>query len=99
MKRSPSCAACRAAVDAFKADLGSHLKDHPMELTRGVPEMIEVLPPGISKAVGLKALLKDLSISAEEVSGAPGGKQRRKGMGSWGAMSVRTRLALRVEVD
>lgn len=75
MQHSPSCAACRAAVDAFKVDLDAHLVDHPMELTRGVPEMIEVLPPGTSKAVGLEALLKDLGISPEEVSNAPGGKQ------------------------
>ena len=47
-----------------------------MELTRGVPEMIEVLPPGISKAVGLEALLSDLGVSPEEVSGAPVGRQR-----------------------
>ena len=70
-KLSLSCATCRAAVDAFKVDLGAHLKDHPMELTRGVPEMIEVLPPGTSKAVGLEALLKDLGVSPEEVRAAP----------------------------
>lgn len=57
----------RAAVDAFQADLKDHLKDHPAELTRGVPEMIEVLPHGASKAVGLAALLRELGISPDEV--------------------------------
>lgn len=55
-----------------------------MELTRGVPEMIEVLPPGTSKAVGLEALLKDLGVSPEEVSGAPVGGQCRGGTGNGG---------------
>ncbi|CAB1096052.1 unnamed protein product [Ectocarpus sp. CCAP 1310/34] len=59
----------RAAVDAFEEDLKEHLKDHPAELTRGVPEMIEVLPHGASKAVGLEALLKTLGVSPEEVRG------------------------------
>ncbi|CBN74432.1 haloacid dehalogenase-like hydrolase [Ectocarpus siliculosus] len=57
----------RAAVDAFEEDLKEHLQDHPAELTRGVPEMIEVLPHGASKAVGLEALLKTLGVSPEEV--------------------------------
>ncbi|CAM9792785.1 unnamed protein product, partial [Ectocarpus sp. 8 AP-2014] len=57
----------RAAVDAFEEDLKEHLKDHPAELTRGVPEMIEVLPHGASKAVGLEALLETLGVSPEEV--------------------------------
>lgn len=58
----------RADVDAFKDDLDQHLVEHPAELTRGVPEMIEVLPPGASKAVGVDALLNHLGISPEEVS-------------------------------
>ncbi|CAM9182670.1 unnamed protein product [Pylaiella littoralis] len=57
----------RAAVDAFQDDLKRHLKEHPAELTRGVPEMIEVLPHGASKASGLEALLRELGISPEEV--------------------------------
>lgn len=56
-----------AAVDAFKVDLHHHLRDHPQELTRGVPEMIEVLPAGASKAVGLAALLAEIDVSPEEV--------------------------------
>lgn len=59
-------------MNAFKDDLHEHLKDHPNELTRGIPEMIEVLPPGASKAVGLDALLKDLGVSPEEVNREPG---------------------------
>ena len=47
--------------------MAEHLKDHPNELTRGLPEMIEVLPPGASKAVGLGVLLKEMCISPEEV--------------------------------
>lgn len=54
-------------MDAFKGDLDEHLKDYPKQLTRGMGEMIEVLPPGSSKAVGLEALLKELGIPAEEV--------------------------------
>eukprot|EP00752_Nemacystus_decipiens_P007109 g6369.t1 len=57
----------RAAVDAFQDDLKEHLKDNPAELTRGVPEMIEVLPEGASKAVGLEALLRELGIAPQEV--------------------------------
>ncbi|CAM9488346.1 unnamed protein product [Hapterophycus canaliculatus] len=57
----------RAAVDAFQDDLKAHLKDNPAELTRGVPEMIEVLPYGASKAVGLEALLNHLGVSPHEV--------------------------------
>lgn len=58
----------RDAVDAFKDDLELHLEGYPMELTRGVAEMIEVLPPGASKAVGVEALLQELGISADEVT-------------------------------
>lgn len=54
-------------MDAFKGDLDEHLKDYPKQLTRGIGEMIEVLPPGSSKAVGLEALLKEVGIPAEEV--------------------------------
>ena len=60
----------RAAVDAFQDDLKEHLKDNPAELTRGVPEMIEVLPEGASKATGLEALLRELGIAPHEVNSA-----------------------------
>lgn len=56
-------------MDAFQDDLKEHLKDNPAELTRGVPEMIEVLPQGASKAVGLQALLRELGIAPHEASG------------------------------
>lgn len=70
-----------------------------MELTRGVPEMIEVLPPGTSKAVGLEALLKDLGVSPEEVSGAPVGGQCRGERGMGAAASFRTWLSLPAWAD
>ena len=64
------CFRSRPAVDAFKDDLTEYLKDHPAELTRGVPEMIEILPPGASKAAGLEALLKEMNIRPDEVGTA-----------------------------
>lgn len=61
----------RSAVDSFKDDLEDYLADHPMELTRGLAEMIEVLPPGASKALGLEVLLRELSIPTDQVKQAP----------------------------
>ncbi len=69
-------------MDAFQDDLKDDLKDHPAELTRGVPEMIEVLPHGASKAAGLRALLEELGVSPDEVRRGEKGGERRKGEGS-----------------
>ncbi|CAM9243283.1 unnamed protein product [Choristocarpus tenellus] len=57
----------REEVDAFRSDLAAFLDGYPSELTRGIPEMLEVLPPGSSKGTGVEALLLHLGISPEEV--------------------------------
>lgn len=54
-------------MDAFRNDLEEHLRGYPAAITRGLPEMIEILPPGTSKAVGIEALLTTLDIPPEQV--------------------------------
>jgi Cof subfamily protein (haloacid dehalogenase superfamily) len=55
------------AITALRWQLGIVLGPAARLVQAGVPEMVEILPPGGGKAFALKALLKTLDVRAEEV--------------------------------
>jgi Cof subfamily protein (haloacid dehalogenase superfamily) len=55
------------AITGLRWQLNSQFNGKARILQAGVPEMVEVLPPGGGKGAGLKTLLKELSIKPEHV--------------------------------
>jgi Cof subfamily protein (haloacid dehalogenase superfamily) len=55
------------AVKALRWQLNAQIGSTVRLMQAGVPQMVEVLPPGTSKGTALKALLKELKVDPEHV--------------------------------
>jgi Cof subfamily protein (haloacid dehalogenase superfamily) len=54
-------------IRALRWQLSMQLNPKEAHMTQALPDMLEILPPNISKGGALKSLLKDLGIKPEEV--------------------------------
>jgi Cof subfamily protein (haloacid dehalogenase superfamily) len=54
-------------IRALRWQLSMQIDPKEARMTQALPDMLEILPPNVSKGGALKSLLKDLSIKPEEV--------------------------------